>query len=335
MGTPHYDKDVIRDALDVRRIFERYGLKMRRSGTWYRTHECPGCGSGQSAAFAVHENGGFICHRCDLRGHDALSLVALLEGLNVEREFPSVLQTAARIAGINPSERPDPAWIEQRRRERAQRAANQRASERQRRQHARDIAAPLWESLTHRHPEGEAYLASRGLEAFIGRSDVVRFDWAGNIRIPLHDYRGRIVSVPGRRIKPESSADKIVFMRDCPTLGTFGRWPDIKPEHKTVCLCEGLIDYLTGLVMFPDDLVLGAHGAHNIPKIAQGLAPDIKQHGLQLCFVPHIGDRKGAGIKAVGAAIDAATKAGLPMSKIFGFHVHYGDLNDYHLRQRS
>ncbi len=580
----HYDKALIRDALDVHSIFECYGLDMRRYGDWFRSRICPACGMGKSAAFAVHEAGFFVCHRCDKRGSDVFALVALLECLDVKHDFLRVLQAAASIAAIDPDSQggraggttncsagigtsarqhsggsgsgskicrnscptpvdtkirsskrmtpddadsgtyecppsadsgskicrnscptpadaengaigpepligvdsgvhqspgdadsgskicrnfcPTPANAEngsigqqspvgvdsgahqsagsansgsricrnfcptpattsgsssgdQRRgavgtsdrssghqlpsdsgtnghqlprgsgtsshqlprgsgtsshqlpgvsgtsdrtrghqlprdsgtsdRARghqlprvsgtsgspaaAPQAYQRLASARQRREQARIIAGPLWASLAHRHPDGESYLALRGLAALIGRDDVVRFDHKGNIRLPLCDALGRIVSVPGRRLRCTGNENKIIFMKGCPTLGTFGRFPDLGPEHKIVYLCEGIIDYLTGLVMFADGFVLGAHGAGNIAKIARGIAPRLNACGMRLRFVPHIGDKKRTGEKAVVAAMDAAIGVGLPQSAMDVWYLPYGDLNDQHQRQ--
>lgn len=81
------------------------GRMGRERGTWWREGPgvivpCPLHGGSSCHVFEGRDGTvGWTCYGCNESG-DALSLVAAVEGLDIRRDFPQVLQRAARIAGV-------------------------------------------------------------------------------------------------------------------------------------------------------------------------------------------------------------------------------------------
>lgn len=104
------DASRVREALnDPEALAAALGLcegnPRRDVGEWWREGpgvivRCPLHGGRSCHVFQGREGGvGWCCYGCQEKG-DALSLVAAVERLDVRRDFPQVLQLAARIAGV-------------------------------------------------------------------------------------------------------------------------------------------------------------------------------------------------------------------------------------------
>jgi hypothetical protein len=94
-----------------------------------------------------------------------------------------------------------------------------------------------------------------------------------------------------------------------------------------VVVVEGVFDYLSALIAWPELLVLGADGAALIPHIAKIVAPAVASAARRLFLVPHDDD---AGCRACVAAGREAVIAGLRLDQhlfVLGLGLH-GDLND-------
>jgi hypothetical protein len=330
-----WDKASVRDVLSGTDVLSHFGLTRReRRGDWYRFRWCPACGKHARAAFAVHaRTAQYTCHRCGIHGSDVLALVALLSGMDIERDFVVIIARAAEIAGLGePSELSDEER-RQRHAEHERRRARERQQEanraQQRRQRAWGIASRYWEDLHHRHLRGEAYLRSRALGDLVGRHDLVRFTVRGDVCLPLYDSAGDIINVPRRLLEP-AAGPKVINLRGCPQLGTFGRWPDVRTADR-VYVVEGLFDYLSGYSLW-GDRVLGAHGASMIPRIVEGIAPYILAE-RPLVLVPHRGDATRVGEKAVELARGKVRRAWTDLFDVTvgGYPNYTGcqDLNDY------
>jgi len=193
-------------------------------------------------------------------------------------------------------------------------AQRQRAAEEQRVQEMESAIAradETWAGLAHRHEAGESYLAGRGLGALAGRADTVRFNAIGAPCVALYSFDGgHVVNVVTRQLPPREP--KVIGMKGAPTAGTLGQASafdlDITSGH--VVLVEGVADWLTAVVLFErfGHLVVGAHGAGNLPKIAKAIAPELAQRGRRFLFVPH---EDMAGERAMEGSIDAAIAAGV------------------------
>lgn len=93
-------KGALRDPADVcRRLGLLEGAKRQAGGVLVR---CPAHGERNPSCSITRGADGTLrvhCFACGFAG-DALSLVAAVEGLDVARDFPRVLEAAARIAGV-------------------------------------------------------------------------------------------------------------------------------------------------------------------------------------------------------------------------------------------
>ena len=97
-----------------------------------------------------------------------------------------------------------------------------------------------------------------------------------------------------------------VVERDCPTAGTLlGHLDEIRPGS-TVVATEGVADTITAALAWTDGVILGAHGACNLPAVARAAAVRAASVRARLVLAPH-DDATGrsAAIEAAHAAIDA------------------------------
>lgn len=330
MSGRRYDVEEVRGALTADDVIAHYGWSAARSGQWFRLRECPRCGAGSSPAFAVGERG-FRCHRCGVHG-DLIGLVALVEGLDVRQDFERALEVAAAIAEVSPrggeltaEERARRRWwIERRRREVARRCERE---ERARWERAAAVAGARWDRLRAGSWAGEDYLRERGLEELEGRSDLVRFDGRGNVCVPGYDTTGRIVNVVTRRRPPLGSGPKVRGMKGCPARCVLGNPGELARTEGRILVTEGVVDYLSALVIWPGRAVFGAHGASNLPSIAEMVARAIADTERELCFVPH---HDPAGLSAGAKAVAAAISAGVPRHRVYSYDTsRAGDLNDW------
>jgi DNA primase len=295
----------VRVALTARRVLDYYQHPTRRGGRdELESSACPRRADHSRRAFTVNVNTGlWRCYPCAIQG-DAISLVAEFERLDPRKAFPTVLARAAEIAGVVAQDIPD---AERERRRQAWRAERVRAEAAAAAQRARRDAEAIptatryWASCAHENARGAEYLAERGLA---DAARIVRYDH-GSPAIPLHTSRGDVRNVVRRRL-PELGEPKTPGLRDCPTAGTLlGHLDEIRPGS-TVVATEGVADTITAALAWTDGVILGAHGACNLPAVARAAAVRAASVRARLVLAPH-DDATGrsAAIEAAHAAIDA------------------------------
>lgn len=314
MIAARYSRADVVDALTtlgVERLLDRHGIKFRRTGGEVRFQICPDCGprSRPDAVAANIESGLWVDHAHGCRG-SLLDLASKLAGVDPARDFSGALASVAESLGLAASDettvREREAQAEARRAEHARQAAKDAAD---RLGASAALAGPIWDRLARRSNDGEAYLASRGLGELVGRDDLVRFDRSGGACVALRAFEPPrpIFNVVVRRLPP--ATPKVLGLKGCPTSGAFG---DVAIESFTghVVLVEGVFDFLTAKMIFGShgNAVVGAHGGGNVRKIAEALAPQLRQLGRRFLFVPH---EDSAGESAVDGAITAAVSAGI------------------------
>jgi hypothetical protein len=315
MTSARIDRDEVLAVLSPAAVLDRFDVKGRRTGREFRTKQCPTCGPRSRESVTVNlETGRWQCHAHGCTG-DLLALVAGLAGLDARRDFGRVLDIAADIGSVEPRTTTDPAAAAQRRAEFAERTAKREAQEledaRARRAAAIATASTLWAGLPRRSPAGECYLAERGLARFEA-PDVVRFTRDGDIAIALRTADAHVVNVVTRYLPGRDTTTKVRGLTGCPTLGTFGHSLSDIAGGRDVVLVEGGFDTLTALALWPDAVVLGAHGASNVPRLGEHAVRRIALCHSRLALVPHA---DAAGSAAMSAAGCAAVEAGLRLDR--------------------
>ncbi|MBK7074435.1 MAG: hypothetical protein IPH44_19265 [Myxococcales bacterium] len=168
---------------------------------------------------------------------------------------------------------------------------------------------------------GQRYLASRGLAGLCEALGTWRyyhltFKGDGSPSTPIYTLErvssydsSAMINVAERLVAPSPTGPKVLVMKDHPTKFSFGR-PDLLLAHsnlKRIVLVEGVIDYLTALLLWPpggSTLVLGAHAVGQVVPIVAGLlddeeiAPRLRR--LPLTLIPHADP---AGVKAHTAVL--------------------------------
>lgn len=325
------DLDEVRAALTTRAVLEAYGWEAKRSGDEMESRACPTRSDHSRRAFLINANTGrWRCFPCATSG-DLFDFIAAVERISVANDFPVVLAKAAEIAGVGPSTLSD-TEREARRVEWRRKRQEAEARERKDREELEAAAIPkataYWSTCTRQHDRGAAYLRERGVDELIALGDFVRFDpkHAGSPALALWTRDGHIRNVVRRRV-PELGEPKTSGLYQCPSAGTL-LYPvhQIEPDRDVV-LTEGVVDTMTAMLAFPGAIVLGAHGAEQLPKIAKVAAPAAVAARTRLRLVPH---RDKAGRDAAVRAGDLAIKAGLSIRKGTLVIVKHGaqDLND-------
>jgi hypothetical protein len=331
---PTIDLEEVRAALEPRAVLDFYGWRVKREGDELVSRACPSRSDHSRDAFKIHSvTGRWQCFPCGTAG-DLLDFIAAAERLDTRDDFPAVVAKAAEIAGIGPST----LSAEEKRAKRAewmQRRREAEAREREERR-ARDAAAvptatAHWDSLLPGHPRGHAYLVERHVDEICEIPEfgaIIRFDpkHGGSPATPLYARDGQIRNVVARRV-PELGEPKTPGLKDCPTAGTLiNAICQIEPGRDVV-LTEGVMDSLTARLAWHTAIVLGAHGAGNLPKIAKLAAPAVAAAKTRLLVVPHR-DRRGHETAMAACAI--AVQAGLSVRRGTLVIVKHGakDLND-------
>ena len=86
----------------------------------------------------------------------------------------------------------------------------------------------------------------------------------------------------------------------------------LEGRAREVVLTEGVMDSITARLAWPYAIVLGAHGAGNMPKVARVAAPLVAKLGTRMLVVPH---QDKSGIESARAACVSALDAGLSIRK--------------------
>lgn len=310
----HLDADDVREALTVERVLTHYGWQVRRSGRDLESRACPLRSDHSRRALVVTpSNGLWKCHACDVGG-DMFDFVASCERLQIDTDFATVLARAAEIAGVVPSSISDEERARRREEHRARRAAQEAHDAEERRLRAAaavPTATSYWADLLPRDERGVRYLCERGIGDALAFSDAIRFDGrcAGSPAIPLFTRDGQIRNVVRRRL-PELGEPKTPGLSGCPTAGTFVNSvrDAVHMPDRDVVIAEGVFDSLTAAIAWRSAIVLGAHGAANVPTIARLIAPVIAKTNRRLLIVPH---RDKRGYFAALEACEHAHRAGL------------------------
>ena len=99
--TARLEKADVLASLTAERVLAHFGVDARRSGGELRFQICPECGarSRWDAVSVSKETGLWHCKVNECRG-DLLAMVAGYAGIDLARDFESVLGAAADIAGV-------------------------------------------------------------------------------------------------------------------------------------------------------------------------------------------------------------------------------------------
>ncbi len=101
MNAARIDRDAVRAAADVRHVARVLGVRIAQAtGERWSIH-CPNAGAHRNAdanPSASLWSFGWKCHACG-EGGDVFGLVALVEGLDVKRDFRAVLARTAELVG--------------------------------------------------------------------------------------------------------------------------------------------------------------------------------------------------------------------------------------------
>lgn len=299
----------VRTALSTSSVLGFYGWNFKKSGGEYESTACPQRSDHSRRAFVINANSGrWQCFPCASSG-DLFDFVAAVERLSTTADFGAVLTKAAEIAGVGPSE----LTPEQRRKRSAEYRAKREAIERaEREERARleaaavPIATAYWDGLLTKNTRGFEYLCERRVQDVI-LTKSVRFDGkhSGSPALALYSRTGEIRNVVARRL-PELGDPKTPGLYQCPSAGTLVNAVCEISGDRDVVLTEGVMDSITARLAWPAAVVLGAHGAGNLPKIARIAAPVAAQARARMLVVPHR-DSRGfdASLDAIGAALDA------------------------------
>jgi hypothetical protein len=328
---PSIDVADVRTALTTRTVLDFYGWKYKRESDEFMSAACPQRSDHSRRALVINANSGrWRCFPCATSG-DLFDFIAGAERLSIDRDFQAVLAKAAEIAGVGPSQLTTDernarrAEWERRRvelelREREERKAREAA--------AVPTATAYWNTLVSDHERGVAYLRERGVADVLEYSDIVRFDpkYLGSPALALWTRDGEIRNVIERRV-PELGEPKTPGLYQCPSAGTLINALNQIERGRDIVITEGVMDSITAFLAFLGAIVLGAHGADNLPKIAKLAAPEIAKVGARLIVVPHA-DRVGyeRSLEVCRIAVDA----GLSLRKGSLIIAEHGqkDLND-------
>lgn len=323
------DRDAVVAALRPADVIARFALAGKRIGDEFRTRVCPTCGA-RSRADAVAINmttGRWRDHAHSCSG-DLLGLVAGLLGCDVRRDFERVLQVAADIAGIT-GERDDAAIARalSERRQREREASDARLRERI---EAMRAAGRVWRGLRDTSELGAGYLRhSRGLDARkLESRGLVRYWHDGSPAVALWSSDGSIRNVVRRCIVGDI---KVKGLPGCPTSGTLVMPVSSYHPDPLIVLTEGVADTLTACLAWPDALVIGAHGAAEMPNVALGAARRCRRYGrVDLLIVAHNDPRTSNGSPGVGRARadEAAATARAEGAAVRVLELEHKDLND-------
>lgn len=327
------DLDEVRRALTTSRVLDYYAWSTKNSGSELESKSCPIRADHSRRALVISKaNGRWKCFVCDESG-DLFDFIALREGLEIDTEFGAVKAKAAEIAGViaselNPDERrrQQAEWA----RKRVDDEAKEKANRAIRDAAAVPKATSFWGSLADHDERGLRYLADRGVIDAIRFDDLLRFDVdkSGSPALKLYASNGSIRNVVERRL-PELGEPKTPGLWNCPSAGTLVN--SIKEVSRNpgrdVVLTEGVFDSITATLAWPHALVLGAHGAGNLAKVARMAAPEIAKSKGRMFLVPHGDDR---GFHGSLEAAQIAITCGLSMRSqtLHVIDVGAKDLND-------
>lgn len=300
------ERDAVLAQLRAEDVAEHLGITGPWRGRWMRSRRCAEVDDHSSDAFGLSREGHWHCWSCD-KGGDLLSLLALGERLDIRADFPRVLEIAAGIAGVelNPDGdifgtgpvKPPPRRLPELAPLPPPEVRMERACRR---------ATWAWDHLHDNTRLPELYLKQRGLDpaAVFAREEIrstpirmqrpsddarqdVRTLWwtmgtqkgTLSIVVPVRSVGGPgFVDLRARRVEPLEGQPKIMGMvggltslpaergRARRLVGCYGH--PYLVDADLVVVCEGLMDYLTALQLWPNAQVLGAVEAGTLGLVA-------------------------------------------------------------------
>ncbi len=349
------DRSTVLASLRVEDVVQHLQIPGRWRGRWLRSRRC-GTADHDKEAFGIATDGHWHCWACDAGG-DLLRLIAVASKLDMQRDFPRVLQIAAEIAGVQedtfgaPPPKPQRAPI----------AALPPLSERV--ALAKRRAAWAWGRLFRREEllrsAADGYLSlERGLSAaFLRESEDLRetpmritteeaarsedlmrlarsFSVPG-VALPVRAVDdGALVDIRIRRFEPRDGQPKIMGMLGGITVspaeqggvpqlvGCYGHPECIDPgPSRLVVVCEGALDYLSALVVWPDAQALAAVDAGSIALVARHVASELATYpGGRLLIIEQNDEpgvhkdgtaRLGAADRSINEDVNAAAKVAI------------------------
>lgn len=317
----------VRDLLSVEQVIREYGLNAKKRGSQFRLTVCPRCSEKSSReAIAIDSQTGRWLHHGHERiaggqcSGDIIDLIAALEGRDIKRDFRSVLERAAQIAGVTTL---TDVELDLRRRQQQEKARQLKIAEVDLLERQRSTASSEWERLQRRSERGEGYLQGRALDAqSLVDLDAVRFTQFGPA-VAIRDVDGCPMSTATRRY---DSRPKVMALSGHSTEGTMIDCLQDITSGRDVVVTEGVIDSLTARLAWPDATILGANGSGNVPKVVERAIIRVKLAKTRLFIVPHDDE---PGIRATTHAGRIAIAAGLDLDEqlvIVGLRAK--DLND-------
>jgi DNA primase len=190
-GHDYYDLDEIRDLLTIVDVLDAAQVSLTLEERARRSTSCPIHGGLKPTSFTWYDNDRrYHCFTGCGAGGDVYALIMALRDV----DFATAVRVAARLAGVAPGARPDPAHLAARRA-----AAAARAAERQRTKTLRSdprirTATDEWFALRDAYPRrvatGRAYLRTRGIERLVDQLAAgwreIRYLYFQSRRIAVH-----------------------------------------------------------------------------------------------------------------------------------------------------
>jgi len=342
----HEDRDRVLAALTPEDVLAHLQIEGKWHGNWFRSQRCAEIDDHRGDPFAMSRAGKWKCHACDRSG-DLLALLAIGEGLRIREDFPKVLELAAGLAQVElksddffggaplvPPRRPRPKMAPLPPLEDRVALARRRA-------------VWTWDRLHDNTRLPEMYLRARGLDpmAVLAREELrstplrmprpaddaapdLRTLWwtmgtrRGTLSIvaPVrYAVDGSLVDLRARRVEPEPDQPKIIGLiggvtespaeRGKPQqlIGCYGN-PHLV-DADLVVIVEGMLDYLTALMLWPEACVLGAVHAGSLSLVTAHAAEALaaRDNTSKLLIVEqHDPPRRTKTGRVVSGAADAA-----------------------------
>lgn len=293
-----YSKLQIKETITPADYLTRQGYLIRRSGASYRG-PCPFCDGSNHADKFKADGAKWHCKACGLGG-DIFTLVQHLERIS----FGEAVEKLGSDAGLTMQ---DHSYAAEYRELLSAAALDKKVRTVDPNADPKDV----WGKLSATSVSGEAYLHSRGI---LPTSDV-RYG-ARYACLQLVDMR-EVVNVVGRLFSA-SDSPKAHSLAGCSSHGVF--CCDYTGQLD-VLIVEGVFDYLTARQVFPESLVIGAHGATGLTYAA------LTALGYSAASITILAHNDNAGAKNSRAALELLIASGVQPEAVRTIQLQ-SDLND-------
>lgn len=253
------NRELIKSCVTPAELCAAEGHELRTDGNQFRG-PCPMCGGSKWATKFVVNDDLWHCKGCN-KGGDTIQLYMDMFNCGFSSACAQLANKFNITGDISLAE------IKQKYHERYIKKTSALAEQEKSEEHARIT----WEGLELSCERGEAYLYERAITNW--RDHDIRFSGFG-VCLPLYSLDGDVINVVCRFFE-EQAGKKVVGLKNCSSLGTFGDFSKLgDTEQVDVVIVEGVFDYLTACSMFSssEEWVFGVHGASTMPKIVAGLA---------------------------------------------------------------